>query len=111
MRLIPKSWKPLNHVPSQVKPPAREPSSSAVVMVGPGVGLAPLLVPSQGCAPDPSLVSVLALVVTIPSNTVALDPSMRRWTVAGAAFAAEASTLDPASTSRRRRPVRATRED
>ena len=67
IRSIVKSWKLSNQVPAQVKPPAIEPSSSAVVIVGPGVGLAPPLVPSQACGPLASLVRVLAFVVTGPS--------------------------------------------
>jgi hypothetical protein len=54
------------------------------------------------------LVSVLAFVATGPSNSVVLDPSTRRCTVAGAARAAGASAASAVSETTR--PVRAARE-
>src|SRR5690349_12649021 len=84
---MPKSSKPANQVPAHVSPLARDASSSADVMVGPGVGLTLPLVPSQGCGPSPLSIGWPS-VVTGPSNNVALAPSTRSWTVVGAAEAA-----------------------
>src|SRR5205814_435431 len=92
-----------NQVPSHVRPAAMVPSSSAVVIVGPGVVLVvPLsVVPLHGCGPVESLLSVLASVVIGPSNSVFVEPSTRRLTVTGApsAGAAHASAAEAAATA------------
>ena len=79
---------------SQVKPLRRAPSSSAAVAVGTGDGMAPALVPSQGCGPP---VDGVVIDVPVGGHGAVEDrgrdaPSTRRFTETGAAPAAGAAT-------------------
>ena len=75
-------------------------ATSAAPRVGTGAGLEPVVVPSHWCSVDsPVKRNGRMSVVTGPSNSVLLAPSIRRSTVTGAASAAgaAASTARPAA--------------
>src|SRR3954471_4681049 len=94
------------NVPEVEKGAAKEAAATAAPRVGTGVGLVPpfAAVPSHSCG----AVSAPAVnwkgrtsVVTGPSNTVAVGPSIRRLTVTGAAAATEADTSSARTASAR----------
>ena len=57
--------------------------SNALVQVGPGVGFAPLFVPSQIWVPPENVVTLWPRVLTDPSKIVFFAPSIRKLTVVG----------------------------
>ena len=66
--------------PSKGKWANLDPSSNALVQVGPGRGFASLFVPSQWWVPPETVVTLWPRVRTFPSKMVLFNPSIRKLT-------------------------------